>query len=150
MAPPPARARPATIPGENEDVMSKTAVATDQAPAAIGPYSQAVRAGDLVFTSGQIGLDPRTGELVEGGVEAQTRRVLENLTHVLAAAGASWADVVRTTVFLADLGDFALVNRLYGERIGGGVMPSRSTVQVAKLPRGAAVEIDAIAHVARG
>ena len=130
--------------------MSKTAVATDQAPAAIGPYSQAVRAGDLVFTSGQIGLDPRTGELVEGGVEAQTRRVLENLTHVLAAAGASWADVVRTTVFLADLGDFALVNRLYGERIGGGVMPSRSTVQVAKLPRGAAVEIDAIAHVARG
>jgi 2-iminobutanoate/2-iminopropanoate deaminase len=133
-----------------EDVMSKTAIATDQAPAAIGPYSQAVRAGDLVFTSGQIGLDPATGELVEGGVEAQTRRVLENLTHVLAAAGASWSDVVRTTVFLADLGDFAVVNRLYGERVGGGVLPARSTVQVARLPRGAAVEIDAVAHVGRG
>lgn len=130
--------------------MSKTAIATDQAPAAIGPYSQAVRAGDLVFTSGQIGLDPRTGELVEGGVEAQTRRVLENLSQVLAAAGATWADVVRTTVYLADLGDFALVNRLYGERVGGGVLPSRLTVQAAKLPRGAAVEIDAIAHVGRG
>jgi 2-iminobutanoate/2-iminopropanoate deaminase len=129
--------------------MSKTAIATDQAPAAIGPYSQAVRVGDLVFTSGQIGLDPRTGELVEGG-EAQTRRVLEDLTHVLAAAGATWADVVRTTVYLADLGDFALVNRLYGERVAGSVLPSRSTVQAAKLPRGAAVEIDAIAHVGRG
>lgn len=130
--------------------MSKKAIATDQAPAAIGPYSQAVKVGDLVFTSGQIGLDPRTGELVEGGVEAQARRVLENLTHVLTAAGATWADVVRTTVYLADLGDFALVNRLYGERVGGGVLPARSTVQVAKLPRGAAVEIDAIAHVGRG
>jgi 2-iminobutanoate/2-iminopropanoate deaminase len=134
-----------------EDVMPKTAIATapDDAPAAIGPYSQAVRAGDLVFTSGQVGLDPRTGELVEGGIEPQTRRVLENLTQVLAAAGASWSDVVRTTVFLADLGDFALVNRLYGERVGGGALPARSTVQVAKLPRGAAVEIDAIAHVGR-
>ena len=130
--------------------MPKTAIATDQAPAAIGPYSQAVRAGDQVFTSGQIGLDPRTGELVEGGIEAQTRRVLENLTHVLTAAGATWADVVRTTVFLADLGDFALVNRLYGERVSGGVPPSRSTVQVAKLPRGALVEIDAVAYVGRG
>jgi 2-iminobutanoate/2-iminopropanoate deaminase len=130
--------------------MSKKAIATDQAPAAIGPYAQAVRAGDLVFTSGQIGLDPRTGELVEGGVEPQTRRVLDNLTHVLDAAGATWADVVRTTVYLADLGDFALVNRLYGERVAGGPLPARSTVQVAKLPRGAAVEIDLIAHVGRG
>lgn len=126
---------------------SKTAIVTDKAPAAIGPYSQAVRVGDLVFTSGQIALDPAKGELVSGGVEAETRQVLDNLTAVLAAAGATWSDVVRTTIFLADLGDFALVNKLYGERVGGGVLPSRSTVQVAKLPRGAAVEIDAIAHV---
>lgn len=129
---------------------SKAAIVTDRAPAAIGPYSQAVRVGDLIFTSGQIALDPATGQLVEGGVEAETARVLLNLTEVLAAAGASWADVVRTTIFLADLNDFAAVNKLYGERVSGGVLPSRSTVQVARLPRGAAVEIDAIAHVARG
>jgi 2-iminobutanoate/2-iminopropanoate deaminase len=126
---------------------SKSAIVTDRAPAAIGPYSQAVRVGELVFTSGQIALDPATGELVKGGVEAETVRVLQNLTEVLAAAGASWSDVVRTTIFLADLGDFAVVNKLYGERVSGGVLPSRSTVQVAKLPRGAAVEIDAIAHI---
>ena len=129
--------------------MSKVAIATDRAPAAIGPYSQAVRVGDLVFTSGQIGLDPATGELVKGGVQTETVQVLENLTAVLEAAGAGWRDVVRTTIFLADLGDFALVNKLYGERVGVGVMPARSTVQVAKLPRGAAVEIDAIAHAPR-
>jgi 2-iminobutanoate/2-iminopropanoate deaminase len=126
--------------------MSKAAIATDRAPAAIGPYSQAVRAGDFVFTSGQIALDPRTGALVEGGIEAETRQVLDNLTAVLEAAGAGWRDVVRTTIFLTDLGDFALVNKLYGERVGVGVLPARSTVQVAKLPRGAAVEIDATAH----
>jgi 2-iminobutanoate/2-iminopropanoate deaminase len=123
---------------------SKRAIVTDRAPAAIGPYSQAVRVGDLLFTSGQIALDPATGKLVEGGVEAETRQVLQNLTEVLAAAGATWADVVRTTIYLKDLGDFALVNRLYGEKVGG-VLPARSTVQVAALPRGAAVEIDAIA-----
>jgi 2-iminobutanoate/2-iminopropanoate deaminase len=127
--------------------MPKVAIATDRAPAAIGPYSQAVRAGDFVFTSGQIALDPATGELVGGGVEQETRRVLDNLSAVLAAAGAGWADVVKTTIYLADLGDFALVNKLYGERVGPGVMPARSTVQVAKLPRGAAVEIDAVALV---
>jgi 2-iminobutanoate/2-iminopropanoate deaminase len=126
---------------------SKSAIVTDRAPAAIGPYSQAVRAGDLIFTSGQIALDPATGELVKGGIEAETTRVLQNLTEVLTAAGASWSDVVRTTIFLADLNDFAVVNKLYGERVSGGVAPSRSTVQVAKLPRGAAVEIDAIAHI---
>jgi 2-iminobutanoate/2-iminopropanoate deaminase len=126
--------------------MSNAAIATDRAPAAIGPYSQAVRAGDFVFTSGQIGLDPATGELVKGGIEVETRRVLDNLTAVLEAAGAGWRDVVRTTIYLADISDFALVNKLYGERVGVGVLPSRSTVQVAKLPRGAAVEIDAVAH----
>jgi 2-iminobutanoate/2-iminopropanoate deaminase len=126
--------------------MSHSAITTDRAPAAIGPYSQAVRAGELVFTSGQIGLDPATGELVPGGVEAETRRVLDNLNAVLQAAGLSFHDVVRTTIYLADLGDFALVNRLYGERVEGGVLPARSTVQVAKLPRGARVEIDAIAR----
>jgi 2-iminobutanoate/2-iminopropanoate deaminase len=127
--------------------MSKTAIVTDQAPAAIGPYSQAVKVGDLVFTSGQIALDPRTGELVAGGIEAETRQVLDNLTAVLAAAGATWKDVVRTTIYLADLGDFSTVNKLYGERVEGSVTPSRSTVQVAKLPRSAAIEIDAIAHL---
>jgi 2-iminobutanoate/2-iminopropanoate deaminase len=129
--------------------MSKAVIETDRAPAAIGPYSQAVRAGDLIFTSGQIGLDPKTGELVPGGVETQTRRVLDNLTAVLEAAGAGWRDVVRTTIFLTDIGDFALVNKLYGERVGVGMLPARSTVQVAKLPKGAAVEIDAIAHAPR-
>jgi 2-iminobutanoate/2-iminopropanoate deaminase len=129
--------------------MSKAAIATDRAPAAIGPYSQAVRAGDFVFTSGQIGLDPASGALVSGGVEAETRQVLDNLTAVLEAAGAGWRDVVRTTIYLADIGDFALVNKLYGERVGVGVMPARSTVQVAKLPRGAVVEIDAVAHAPR-
>lgn len=127
--------------------MSRAAIVTDRAPAAIGPYSQAVRVGDLVFTSGQIPLDPKTGEMVQGGIEAEVRQVLDNLTAVLAAAGCSWSDVVRSTIYLADLGDFALVNRMYGERVADGVLPARSTVQVAKLPRGAAVEIDLIAHL---
>ena len=127
--------------------MSKTAIVTEGAPAAIGPYSQAIRAGELLFTSGQIALDPRTGELCAGGIEVETRQVLDNLTQVLVAGGASWGDVVRVTIYLADLADFATVNRLYGERVAGGVMPARSTVQVARLPRGAAVEIDAIAHL---
>jgi 2-iminobutanoate/2-iminopropanoate deaminase len=129
--------------------MSKAAITTDRAPAAIGPYSQAVRIGDFVFTSGQIGLDPASGQLVHGGIEAETRQVLDNLTAVLEAAGAGWRDVVRTTIYLADMADFTLVNKLYGERVGVGVMPARSTVQVAKLPRGAAVEIDAVAHAPR-
>jgi 2-iminobutanoate/2-iminopropanoate deaminase len=125
--------------------MSKIAVSTDHAPAAIGPYSQAVKIGDLVFCSGQIALDPKTGELVGGGVEAETRQVLENLTAVLAAAGVTWADVVRTSIYLTDMAHFSLVNRLYGERTGAPP-PARTTVQVAGLPRGGLVEIDAIAH----
>lgn len=126
--------------------MSKSAVATDHAPKAIGPYSQAVRAGDFLFLSGQVALDPATMALVPGGVEAETKQVLANLTAVLAAAGATWADVVRTTIYLTDLGDFATVNRIYGE-VAGAVPPARATVQVAALPRGAVVEIDAIALV---
>lgn len=126
--------------------MPKTIISTDRAPAAIGPYSQAVRVGDLVFCSGQIPIDPATGEFVPGGIEEQTKRVLENLGAVLSAAGATWEDVVRTTIYLVDLGDFAVVNRIYGHVVGS-LPPARATVQVAALPKGAAVEIDAIAHV---
>ena len=126
--------------------MPKTIVSTDQAPAAIGPYAQATRAGNLVFCSGQIPIDPKTGELVSGGIEAQTRQVLANLAAVLGAAGASWPDVVRTTIWLVDLGDFAVVNRIYGEVVGAS-LPARVTIQVSALPKGAAVEIDAIAHL---
>jgi 2-iminobutanoate/2-iminopropanoate deaminase len=120
------------------------AISTNDAPKAIGPYSQAVRAGSFVFLSGQIPLDPRTGELVSGTIEQETERVLDNLAAVLAAAGCSFANVVRTTIFLVDLGDFQAVNTAYGKRFSG-VFPARATVQVAALPRGCRVEIDAIA-----
>jgi 2-iminobutanoate/2-iminopropanoate deaminase len=127
--------------------MSKTAISSERAPRAIGPYSQAVRAGELLFCSGQIPIDPATGELVGGGgIEVQTAQVLKNLGEVLAAAGAGWGDVVKTTIYLINLGDFAVVNRVYGEVVGS-VPPARATVQVAALPKGAAVEIDAIAHL---
>ncbi|HZN02707.1 MAG TPA: RidA family protein [Candidatus Polarisedimenticolia bacterium] len=119
-------------------------IRTDRAPQAIGPYSQAIRAGDLVFLSGQVGLDPATGALVEGGLEAETTRALQNLEAVLRAAGAGLDRVVRTTVFLVDLGDFATMNAIYA-RAFGETRPARSTVQVSALPRGARVEIDAIA-----
>ena len=124
---------------------------TTEAPAAIGPYSQAVVVpiGDgkrMMFCSGQIALDPATGAMVEGGVEVQTRQVLENLGAVLAAAGGSFADVVKTTIFLADMGDFAAVNTLYGEKFPADP-PARATVQAARLPKDARVEIDAIAIV---
>lgn len=128
--------------------MSKIAISTTSAPAAIGPYSQAVRVGDFLFTSGQIALDPGTGAMIEGGVEAETRQVLQNLSAVLAAAGASWADVAKTTIFLADLADFAVVNRLYGEALAAPA-PARSTVQVAALPRGARVEIETVAYLGK-
>lgn len=126
--------------------MSVRIVHTDQAPAAIGPYSQAVIAGNLVFTAGQIALDTATGQIVPGDVTAQTERVLSNLTAVLESAGATWADVVKTTVYLQDMADFPKVNEVYGRMIGAA-RPARSTVQVAGLPRGVLVEIDAIAHV---
>lgn len=126
--------------------MSKTAISTERAPRAIGPYSQAVRAGDFVFCSGQIPIDPATGELVAGGIEIQTAQVIKNLGEVLSAAGARWDDVVKATIYLTDLNDFAVVNRVYGEVVGS-VPPARATVQVAALPKGAAVEIDAVAHI---
>lgn len=114
------------------------------APAAIGPYSQAIDAGDFVFLSGQVPIDPKTGELVTGDISVQTERVLDNLGAVLEAAGCSFADVVKTTIYLMDLGDFQAVNATYAKRFTDAP-PARATVQVAALPKGARVEIDAIA-----
>ena len=124
--------------------MSKTILSSRDAPPAIGPYSQAVRAGQLLFASGQIPLDPSSGSIVEGDVTAQTRRVMENLRAVLKAGGLSLADVVRTTIYLIDLNDFTKVNDAYGSYFEKPY-PARATVQVARLPRDARVEIDAIA-----
>ena len=119
-------------------------VTTDQAPAAIGPYSQAIVAGGFLFSSGQIALDPASGQIVDGGVTAQTERVMMNLFAVLQSAGLDWKDVVKTTVFLHDMADFPTVNEIYG-RILGDARPARSTVQVSALPRGALVEVDLVA-----
>lgn len=124
----------------------KQAISSPGAPKAIGPYSQAVRAGQLLFLSGQVPLDPATGQMVDGGIAEQTRRVFENLGAVLAAGGRSFADVVRTTVFLADMNDFAAMNEVYG-RFVVDPPPARATVQVSRLPRDVRVEIDAIAVV---
>ena len=124
--------------------MSATRIATASAPAALGPYAQAVIAGDIVFCAGQVGIDPSTGTLIAGGVAAETARVCENLAAVLAAAGAGLGDVVKTTVYVVDLADFATVNEVYG-RYFPAPHPARATVQVAKLPAGARVEIEAIA-----
>jgi 2-iminobutanoate/2-iminopropanoate deaminase len=122
---------------------------TDDAPAAIGPYSQAMVAGGLVFTAGQIPLDPATMQLVEGDVAVQTERVMANLAAVLAAAGAGLASVVKTTVFLRDMNDFTAMNEVYGRHFGEH-KPARSTVQAARLPRDVAVEIDCIAVAGPG
>jgi 2-iminobutanoate/2-iminopropanoate deaminase len=125
------------------------AVVTAAAPAPVGPYNQAVLAGGLLFCSGQIALDPATGAMVgDGDVELETRQVLANLQAVLAAAGCTAQQVVRTTVFLADLADFAAVNAIYGEVFGEGVSPARACVEVAALPKAARVEIDCIAVLA--
>lgn len=119
-------------------------VATPSAPRAIGPYSQATRAGGLLFTAGQVGFDPATGELVDGGISEQTERVLQNIRAILQAGGLDMANVVKTTVFLVDMADFAAMNAVYA-RAFGDHRPARSTVAVAALPRGARVEIEAIA-----
>ena len=126
--------------------MSTRTVSTGSAPAAIGPYSQAIIAGGFLFTAGQIALDPETNQVVDGDVVAQTRRVLQNLEAVLAAAGASWKDVVKTTVFLQSMGDFPRMNEVYSATLGDA-RPARSTVQVAGLPRGVLVEIELVAHL---
>ena len=126
--------------------MTTRAVSTDSAPAAIGPYSQGIIAGGFLFTAGQIALDPVSGQVVEGDVVAQTRRVMQNLEAVLAAADASWKDVVKTTVFLQDMKDFPRMNEVYSA-VMGDARPARSTVQVAGLPRGVLVEIELVAHL---
>ena len=134
--------------------MTRQAISSNGAPAAIGPYSQGIRSGDMVFCSGQLGLDPATGELVEG-VEAQADRAMRNIRSVLDAAGLSLDDIVKTTIFLADIGDFAAVNAVYA-RFMPDPPPARSTVQVGALPKGGLVEIEAVARrvqvdaVARG
>lgn len=128
-----------------ETLSGRETIHTLAAPGAIGPYSQAVAAGGYVFTSGQIGLDPVSGQLVEGGTEAQTRQAMANLAAVLAAAGLTFGDVVKTTIFLIDMDDFGAVNGVYGESFEDAPKPARSTVAVAALPRGARVEIEAIA-----
>ena len=122
----------------------RRAIATERAPAAIGPYSQAVVAGQLLFVSGQIPLDPSTGELVDGSIGDQTHRIMRTIGEILSAAGASFDDVMRTTIFLADMNDFAAVNDVYGGYFTPPA-PARATFQVAKLPKNARVEIDAIA-----
>lgn len=123
--------------------MPRVAISTDRAPAAIGPYSQAVRAGDQVFLSGQIPLDPATGELVQADIGTEARRVFENLRAVCTAAGGTMDDVVRVGIYLLDLGDFAAVNAVMAEYFQAPY-PARSTIQVSGLPRGARVEVDAI------
>jgi 2-iminobutanoate/2-iminopropanoate deaminase len=129
--------------------MSRTRISTDGAPAAIGPYAQAVRAGNLIFTAGQIALDPSTGQAVAGGIKEQTTRVLENLKAILEAGGSSLGQVVKTTVFLKNFNDFAAMNEVYASYFGadGDILPARSTVEVARLPRDLLVEIEVVAEV---
>ncbi|MEM7028498.1 MAG: RidA family protein [Chloroflexota bacterium] len=122
----------------------KQVIQTDHAPAAVGPYSQAIKLNNLIFTAGQIGLDPATGKIVDGGIEAQTRQVMSNLEAVLKEAGVGMDAIVKTTIFLTDLGNFGTVNGIYGEYFADAP-PARSTVEVAGLPLGAIVEVEAIA-----
>lgn len=125
--------------------MSKQIITSPQAPAAIGPYSQAIRWGELLFLSGQIPLDPATGKIIEGGIAAQTERVLKNLEAILGAAGSSLAQVLKTTVYLADINEFAAMNEVYAKFFAKDP-PARATVQVARLPRDARVEIEVVAE----
>jgi 2-iminobutanoate/2-iminopropanoate deaminase len=129
--------------------MSKSVIATASAPAAIGPYSQAIRSGDLVFTAGQVALDPATQQMVPGGITEQTTRALENLKAVLEAAGSSLAKTVKATVFLKDFNDFAAMNAVYGRYLApeGVAPPARSTIEVSRLPKDALVEIELVAEV---
>ncbi len=122
-------------------------IQTNQAPAAIGPYSQAVRSGSLVFVSGQIPVDPATGQVVDGGIEAQTRQVFRNLAAVLKEAGTDLTAVVKTTVFLQDMNDFQTVNAIYAESMTGAVLPARSAIQVGRLPKDVQIEIEVIAEI---
>jgi len=126
--------------------MNKTVVSTDKAPKAIGPYSQAIKVGEFVYTAGQIAIDPATGEIVGGGIEAQTRRVLQNLTEVLKGAGTSMDKVIKTTVFMTNLAEFNKMNTVYAEFFPKDP-PARSTVQVAALPKMGVVEIEVVAMV---
>jgi len=126
----------------------KKVIATDKAPKAIGPYSQAIQSGDLLFTAGQIGLEPSSGELVTGGIEAQTRQALTNVKNILEAAGSNLNEVIKTTVFLQNMADFAAMNAVYAEFFPANP-PARSTIAVAALPKGAMVEIEAIATLTR-
>jgi len=126
--------------------MNKQAITTDNAPKAIGPYQQAIKVGEFIFTAGQIPIDPRTGNFVAGGIVEQTRQVLENLKAVLDAGGSSLDRVVKATVFLKFMADFAAMNEVYAEYLGAA-KPARSTVAVAELPRGALIEIDLVATV---
>jgi 2-iminobutanoate/2-iminopropanoate deaminase len=125
----------------------KSAVSTENAPAAIGPYSQAIEIGEMIYTSGQVALDPKTGQIVDGGIREQTVRVLENLKAVLAAVRSDLQKVVKTTVYLKNMGDFAAMNEIYATYLAkdGWVAPARSTVEVARLPKDALVEIEVIA-----
>jgi 2-iminobutanoate/2-iminopropanoate deaminase len=127
--------------------MGKTAVSTSNAPAAIGPYSQAIQTGNLVYTSGQVALDPDSGKMVAGGVQKQTIRVFENIKAILAAAGTDLEHVIKTTVFLKSMNDFAVMNAIYARYLApqGTIAPARSTVEVARLPKDALVEIEVIA-----
>jgi 2-iminobutanoate/2-iminopropanoate deaminase len=124
--------------------MTREFVQTENAPKAIGPYQQAIKANGFIYTAGQIPIDPKTGNFVEGGITAQTRQVLENLNAVLAAGGSSFDRVVKATVFLKNMADFAAMNEVYAQYLGSA-MPARSTVAVAELPRGALIEIDLVA-----
>jgi len=127
----------------------KKIISTSDAPAAIGPYSQAIRAGSTIYCSGQIPLDPKTGQIISGGIDAQTRRVLDNITALLKAEGLGFGNIVKTTIFLTNLGDFQTVNEVYGSYFKSEP-PARSTVQVSALPKGANIEIEVIADAGDG